>query len=320
MATSDQSPEASSNPLTSSAEDTPANHSAKLESAAAPMIQGIFGPSLRDYFAYFDLDTCSWKTSQDTLVLGLEQFSETWPDSGTMRSGRAYVRVISEQPISESESLSWRTPNTRDYHAGGPRLDAKQRQVCLVDQVGTWPTARSEDGESAGNHPGATDSLTGATRTWTTPTATERSGQGERNSALTLDVKNWKTPHGMSNRDSKGKVGGAGGGEFALQANHWQTPATDSFRSRGGDRKDEMGLDQQARFFPTPQAADGKMVKGGKRGADSNPSLGTAASSLQDHLTPGGPESSQNDRTWPRRLNPQFVEWLMGFPIGWSKP
>lgn len=27
----------------------------------------------------------------------------------------------------------------------------------------------------------------------------------------------------------------------------WQAPATDSFRSRGGDRKDEMGLDQQAR-------------------------------------------------------------------------
>lgn len=36
----------------------------------------------------------------------------------------------------------------------------------------------------------------------------------------------------------------------------WQTPAVDSFRSRGGDRKDEMGLDQQARFFPTPTARD----------------------------------------------------------------
>jgi hypothetical protein len=34
----------------------------------------------------------------------------------------------------------------------------------------------------------------------------------------------------------------------------WQTPAVDSFRSRGGDRKDEMGLDQQARFWPTPNA------------------------------------------------------------------
>lgn len=39
----------------------------------------------------------------------------------------------------------------------------------------------------------------------------------------------------------------------------WQTPGTDSFRSRSGDRKDEMGLDQQARaMWPTPAARDYK--------------------------------------------------------------
>lgn len=40
----------------------------------------------------------------------------------------------------------------------------------------------------------------------------------------------------------------------ASSVSQWQTPATDSFRSRGGDRKDEMGLDQQARLWPTPAA------------------------------------------------------------------
>jgi hypothetical protein len=41
------------------------------------------------------------------------------------------------------------------------------------------------------------------------------------------------------------------------QATLWQAPATDSFRSRGGDRKDEMGLDQQARLmWGTPTAGD----------------------------------------------------------------
>lgn len=34
----------------------------------------------------------------------------------------------------------------------------------------------------------------------------------------------------------------------------WQTPGTDSFRQRGGDRADEMGLDQQARYWRTPDA------------------------------------------------------------------
>jgi hypothetical protein len=41
------------------------------------------------------------------------------------------------------------------------------------------------------------------------------------------------------------------------QAGQWQTPATDSFRSRGGERVDEMGLDQQARYWPTPDTPSG---------------------------------------------------------------
>lgn len=40
--------------------------------------------------------------------------------------------------------------------------------------------------------------------------------------------------------------------ESASLSSEWQTPAADSFRSRGGDRREEMGLDQQARFWPTP--------------------------------------------------------------------
>lgn len=43
------------------------------------------------------------------------------------------------------------------------------------------------------------------------------------------------------------------------QAGLWQTPQVDSFRSRGGDRKDEMGLDQQARLqWVTPASRDWK--------------------------------------------------------------
>lgn len=34
----------------------------------------------------------------------------------------------------------------------------------------------------------------------------------------------WKTPHGSANRDATGKLGGAGGGEFAKQVHNWPTP------------------------------------------------------------------------------------------------
>ncbi len=50
----------------------------------------------------------------------------------------------------------------------------------------------------------------------------------------------------------------------------------------------EMGLDQQARSHPAQAIPDGQT-------------------------------SSQASPTSRRPLNPRFVEWLMGFPIGWSE-
>lgn len=360
---------------------TLASRSAKRESAEERMTRGIFGRSSRASFAYFDPASSCWKTCQATFLSGLETFSETWPDSGTTRNGSAYELRISERPTCESACSSWPTATPWEQNESAESWEKRKAankakgydgngMGTPLDMVAThWPTARREDWESAGNHPDATDSLTGAT-------------------------KNWKTPHGMSNRDFRGKVGGCGGGEFALQANHWtspqshdaaagnparvgrfgtehggrnltddvtlwrtpdcpsggsrtrseeameaghdhqvtldeqtrlwQTRATDSFRSRGGDRKDEQGLDQQARMFPTPAERDHRTPK--KRGYQdrSDSTKGEQLQnfvehSLQDPLTPAGPTSSESAPTSRRRLNPRFVEWLMGFPPGWTE-
>lgn len=74
---------------------------------------------------------------------------------------------------------------------------------------------------------------------WTTPSASD----GERGGTLTP---------GMSGTSLAQQVATPGFKRPEL----WQTPGTDSFRSRGGDRKDEMGLDQQARWM-TPKASSG---------------------------------------------------------------
>lgn len=72
----------------------------------------------------------------------------------------------------------------------------------------------------------------------------------------------WATPVGPAPHDSEASVGRERkdrpgyGLELVNQACRWQTPATDAFRCRGGDRKDEMGLDQQARNWPTATAQD----------------------------------------------------------------
>jgi len=133
-----------------------------------------------------------------------------------------------------------------------------------------WPTVRVEDAESCGQHPGATDALNKTAEMWPTPGANDHKGSA--------------------------KDGQRRGQLDEATEQHWQTPATDSFRSRGGDRKDEMGLDQQARVFPSFRPD-------------------------QEHA-PSGSESCGTSRTsrpqLRARLNPRFVEWLMGWPLGWT--
>lgn len=125
---------------------------------------------------------------------------------------------------------------------------------------------------------------------------------------------------------------------LATSAALWPTPQADSFRSRGGDRKDEKGLDTMARDWPTPMASDGcKPSAGNRKTADlshasqmwmtptardykdgaANPETMKVNGQLgrQVLATPmAGSVSSATRRT----LNPLFVEALMGWPTGWT--
>ena len=284
-----------------------------------------------------------------------DEWSASWPDSGMWDSGAVYELQTLEPAISASESSSWPTATAALTNDGESQESWQRRReqnrakgingngmgTPLTIAAQSWPTARAEDGESCGNHPGKLDSLTGAVKTWPTPrtltggpesrkSKDKRSYQNSGPGGICLQTvaMTWKTPHGMSNRDHKGKVGGCGGGEFAKQANQWQTPATDSFRSRGGDRTDEMGLDQQARYFPTPASRDYRTPNTKSYQERSNSTKGEQLQnyyvehhfpSLPAPLIPDGPPSSTTTPTSRRRLNPQFVEWLMGFPIRWTE-
>jgi hypothetical protein len=74
----------------------------------------------------------------------------------------------------------------------------------------------------------------------------------------------------------------------------WPTP-----RATDGDRGGRGDLLHVVRAWPTPAAAD---AKGALRYSRGNPSLTLAARGD----APGG------------QLNPTWVEWLMGFPPGWT--
>lgn len=90
----------------------------------------------------------------------------------------------------------------------------------------------------------------------------------------------------------------------------WPTPtATDA--SRGGERNGipahvlasptpvaghNVSLQHAVRLWPTPHASCG--TGPGSQGRDGGPNLQTAVGGL---------------------LNPVWVEWLMGFPVGWTE-
>ena len=71
-------------------------------------------------------------------------------------------------------------------------------------------------------------------------------------------------------------------------------------------------------LLPTPTASSYGRNKGGANpNGPARPSLATMAKrGLLMTLTdaPCGPAGSRGDRV----LNPQFVEWMMGLPIGWT--
>jgi hypothetical protein len=98
----------------------------------------------------------------------------------------------------------------------------------------------------------------------------------------------------------------------------WPTPQTDSFRSRGGDRKHEKGLDRMARDW-TPAAPPMWMTPTARDHKDGATSLArTPVNGLLGRqvlaTSPAGGDTSGTRRS----LNPLFVEALMGWPSEWT--
>ena len=308
METFKNSPDQNLNPLTSSAAGSRAKTSATPESGRdSQALAAAFGLSSPVSLGSFDHDGLSLRTSQGCLLCQ-EQWGEsleTLPASGMWDAGDVYALQTSAPATCESGCSLWPTASGSVANDGETQesWEARKRRNlekhCNGNGMGTpltiaatcWPTARQEDGESCGNHPGAVDSLTGAAKQWPTP----------------MSVPESTASHNQLSGQFRRKMG------EALEL--WQPPATDSFRSRGGDRKDEQGLDQQARFWPTISANEIPRLK---RDTITD-RVSDWDASLPDPQTPDGPASSESAPISRRRLNPRFVEWLMGFPVSWTE-
>ena len=130
---------------------------------------------------------------------------------------------LDEDSIAYSEML----PKWGSMRSGVIWPQAKWEPATNANAFSFWSSIRVADTEACA-HPNTTnDSAPDIAGYWPTPTTAP------------------EAPNTGSN-----KVNGPTSlGEATSQ---WQSPAADSFRSRGGDRRDEAGLDQEARMWPTP--------------------------------------------------------------------
>jgi hypothetical protein len=238
----------------------------------------------------------------------------------------------------EGKAQNWRTPSDPTKR-GGSQPEAKRREaghtVNLEDQAEhqNWPTARGRF--DSGQHRGSGDSLHSKVKQWPTAVQQDQGNLSEadflkrkgRNpdgaiTSLNIVASNWQTPHGMAGVDRAGKRGGPGGGEFGMQAGNWATPRAGNPKSRIISKGGKI-IAQQAEEFHTPHQAPDLLTLASR--TSSNFSLKNLKR-LRRFLKPSeakpsaGSKSSKSGPGSRRRLNPVFVEWLMGLPLLWTQP
>ena len=286
-------------------------------------------------------DTCSHTSEMESGTANLELFSsktleessqprqgtenqfsnmssENWKDWVTEQRQEYSQRQKLAHLTRENESLSWATPNTMD-HMAERSPEAMERQFAthrkgrtrpsnLREQV-NWPTARTSDAEGG-------------------PIQTELSDQGFRSKRYKSDqwfgaklrdavetYENWPTPTVME----AGKIGGrANFGQKGLN-NH---PAIRGEPDREKLQKDRKGKTRQ---WATPTSRD---WKGSYKPESMTRKDGKSRMDALPQMAEYDPTSGRQDPTYPNtsgknhvslKLNPNWVEQLMGLPVGWTQ-
>ena len=106
------------------------------------------GKKWQGSFTKLDLNTRLWKTHQCSLLEDLESYSETWPQSGTMRNGKCWERQTLELGIKEIEFgllpngiNFFHTPNTTGLDGGS------NSRKALKKRMEQWPTPDANCGK-----------------------------------------------------------------------------------------------------------------------------------------------------------------------------
>jgi hypothetical protein len=256
----------------------------------------------------YDLAFCSWKTFQQSLGGVLTSYSGNFIKRGMMRNGSLYRLRRLERRINEKDGSVWlgtptatmkkrsekfrigdgceRTPNPAEY---AEEMYLTPSTIQISPKNGRYEK-RKVYRESIGRH-WVAGCLEEQIQTYPTPIANESTESLE-----TIKARRERTGSGMMNLTA------------AVQT--WPTPNcsdvfTDNLKS--SQQKEgsmhSVNLSQKV-MWPTANARD---YKGG-----------TQSMVGKCHLDSEVEFGSGTQQTNVPRLNPLWVEWLMGFPKGWT--
>lgn len=284
-------------------EDIPASPSAWQDGDGGKKTPDTSGPTSAASSENCGLVSASSRTCADTSNSGSRTSGETFKDLVSRLSREYSQRLKSAQHTGGSDCSSWLTPHGM---AGMDRNGKPGAGGEFAKQATQWATPQAHDIQERGNtmadHHHYPHDLSNAAGVWRTPSATE-------------------ADHGGPNaRDSKG------GAHLSNQA-QWATPAARDHKGANGAAHLENGTgrkhmnqlaNQVAHGFPNSLPAP-EIEPDGSESSQSGPTLRQPSQSTKKtgSASTGSPLPDES-RLLKRRLNPAFVEWLMGFPAGWT--
>jgi len=290
---------------TSSLEDSRVSHSQLLESVKPLKTPDTSSPTSQTESESANLELFSLKTFKESSVARQpteNQFSsmssESWKNWVIEQRQEYSQRKKSAHLIrgSESTSLGWQTPTTMDIErtpegmekrkAYRESIGRKYVEGCLTEQVKNWPTPAARDYKGS-YRPESLIRKDGKSRMDALPQCVE------------YDQTTWPTPTVQEG----GKIGNkANYGQKGL-SNH---PAIVGLPSRG--KLNKSGKSQGSQQWPTPRANKVHPVIT----EENREQLANRKKANLEEEIAGHCGRAQG------KLNPDWVESLMGLPTGWT--
>ena len=306
---------------TSSLVATHASHSQPPGNDSAQTILATSGHSSQMEFGFFDLASASSKTSRDTSASDSERSLANWNQWVTRCRGEYSQRVKSAPLTNGSESSSWPTvtANEDSYRIGGESqqskcLSAMARRGELghlapvnhntdLSRLESWATPNTMDHLDCRSAEGVIKIATGARKGRSMP-----SNLREQVDPQTVDIyqkvkeESWATPSTMDyinvvrKPEDRSPAANKGGCKNLREEVHqWPTPAVKDVT--GGPYKTEL-VNGQFRSYHNHTEANPVAY---------GTNLKDAVRVIEEEKPTG-------------KLNPRWVETLMGLPVGWTMP